>query len=326
LIELGAEEHALFLSCHHMVSDGWSMGVLVSELAALYPAFGAGEPSPLPELPIQYTDYTLWQRERLTGPLLEGQLAWWRARLRGWQVLDLPLDRPRPPVRRRLGKSAFGLLPAGLVEALHELACGESASLFMLLLAAFELLLGRWSGQDDFLVGTPVAVRSRPETEPLIGFLTNLLALRADLSGEPTFRELLRRVRSTVLEAFANPDVPFTRLTEEMGEGHDPSRPPLVQVVLNVLTFPSSPFSSNELPGGLRLEPLAAARLDARQDLGILVSEAAEGLALEVIYDAALFVPARMDELLRQYRHILDQAVRDPDARLSGPPCFEDTP
>jgi amino acid adenylation domain-containing protein len=326
LTRLGAEEHALFLSCHHIVSDGWSLGVLVSELAALYHAFGAGEPSPLPELPIQYTDYALWQRERLAGPVLEAQLAWWRARLRGCPVLDLPLDRPRPPVRRRLGKSAFGLLPAGLVEALRELARGESASLFMLLLAAFELLLGRWSGQQDFLVGAPVAARGRPETEPLIGLLTSLLALRADLSGEPTFRELLRRVRATVLDAFANPDVPFARLIEEMGGDRDPSRPPLVQAVLNVLTFPSSPSSGDELPGGLCIEPLAAARLDARYDLGIFVSEITEGLALEVIYDAALFVPARMDELLRQYQHTLNQAVRDPDARFSDLPYSEGFP
>jgi len=326
LTRLGAEEHALFLSCHHIVSDGWSLGVLVSELAALYHAFGAGEPSPLPELPIQYTDYARWQRERLAGPVLEAQLAWWRARLRGCPVLDLPLDRPRPPVRRRLGKSAFGLLPAGLVEALRELARGESASLFMLLLAAFELLLGRWSGQQDFLVGAPVAARGRPETEPLIGLLASLLALRADLSGEPTFRELLRRVRATVLDAFANPDVPFARLIEEMGGDRDPSRPPLVQAVLNVVTFPSSPPSSDELPGGLCIEPLAAARLDARYDLGIFVSEITEGLALEVIYDAALFVPARMDELLRHYQHTLDQAVRDPDARFSDLPYPEGFP
>jgi acyl carrier protein len=326
LIRLGREEHALLLSCHHIVSDGWSMGVLVGEVAALYRALGAGEPSPLPELPLQYADYALWQRERLAGPAVEAQLAGWRARLRGWRPLELPLDRPRPAVRGRLGKSVFGLLPAERVEALRELGRGESASLFMLLLAAFELLLGRWSGQEDFLVGAPVAGRGRRETEPLIGYFVNLLPLRADLSGRPTFRQLLRRVRTGVLEAFANADVPFARLVEETGADRDPSVPPLVQAFLNVLSFPPSPSSSNELPGGLRLEPLAAARLDARQDLGIQVSEAADGLVLHAIYDAALFVPERMDELLRQYVHILDRAGRDPDARLSGLPHLEGTP
>jgi pristinamycin I synthase-3/4 len=329
LIRLGREEHALLLSCHHIVSDGWSMAVLVGEVAALYRALGAGEPSPLPELPLQYADYALWQRERLAGPAVEAQLAWWRARLRGWRPLELPLDRPRPAVRGRLGKSVFGLLSAGRVEALREIGRGESASLFMLLLAAFELLLWRWSGQEDFLVGAPVAGRGRRETEPLIGYFVNLLPLRADLSGRPTFRQLLRRVRTAVLEAFAHPDVPFARLVEETGADREPSLPPLVQAVLNVLSFPpspSSPSASNELPGGLRLEPLAAARLDARQDLGLQVSEAAEGLVLHAIYDAALFVPARMEELLRQYVHILDQAGRDPDARLSDLPHLEVLP
>jgi len=326
LIRLAPEEHALLLSCHHIVSDGWSMGVLVGEITALYRAWGAGEPSPLPELPIQYTDYALWQRERLAGPAMEAQLAWWCARLRGWRPLELPLDRPRPATAcGHLGKSVFGALPAARVDALREIGRGESASLFMLLLAAFELVLGRWCGQEDFLVGAPVAGRGRPETEPLIGYFVNLLPLRADLSGRLTFRQLLRRVRTAVLDAFANPDVPFVRLAEEAAADR-PSLPPLVQAVLNVLSFPSSPvspFPNDELPGGLQIEPLAAARLYARQDLRLQVSEAAEGLVLHAIYDAALFLPARMEELLRHYVHILDQAGRDPDALLSDLPYSE---
>ncbi|HLL48050.1 MAG TPA: condensation domain-containing protein, partial [Longimicrobiaceae bacterium] len=217
LLRLGAEEHVLVLCVHHVVSDGWSMGVLFGELSALYGAFARGEPSPLAELPIQYADYAVWQREHLSGEVLERQLAYWTRRLAGApSLLELPTDRPRPAAQSFRGARLRFELPAGLVDALGELARREDATLYMVLAAAFQLLLSRWSGQEDLVVGTPVAGRTHPETEGLIGLFANTLALRGDLSGEPTFRELLGRVRESALGAFAHQDLPFEKLLEEL--------------------------------------------------------------------------------------------------------------
>ena len=202
LLRLGSVEHGLLLSVHHIVTDGWSMGILFRELAVLYEAFTAGLPSPLPELPVQVADAARWQRERLRGPALEAQLAWWRERLGGGpEPLDLPLDRSRPAVQTFRGASVPWLLPTDLSGRLRSLASHQGASLFMALLAGLDLLLARWSGQDDILVGTPVAGRDRPELEDLIGLFLNNLVLRIDLSGQPTGRALVERVREATLGA-----------------------------------------------------------------------------------------------------------------------------
>jgi hypothetical protein len=212
LVRLGPEEHILILTMHHIVSDEWSQGVLFRELAILYEAHLAGDRAALPDLPIQYADYALWQREWLQGERLERELTYWRERLRGAPpVLELPTDRPRPPVQTFRGAKQSVLLPGRIGQGLRALSRSEKVTLYMTLLAAFQTLLARYTGQDDIVVGSPIAGRTRTETEGLIGFFVNTLALRTDLSGDPTFRELLRRVREVAFGAFEHQDLPYSR-------------------------------------------------------------------------------------------------------------------
>jgi condensation domain-containing protein len=247
LLRLGAEEHVLLLTMHHIVSDGWSMGVLVRELAALYEAFRRGEPSPLGELPVQYADYAVWQREWLSGEVLEEQLDYWRRQLAGAPpALGLPTDRPRPQVATYHGAVEKFELSAELSESLKKLGRSEGATPFMTLLAAFYALLYRYSGQEEIVVGSPVAGRTRAETEGLIGFFVNTLALRTDLRGNPRFVELLKRVREVCLGAYGHQEVPFEKLVAELQPGRDMSRHPFFQVMFVLQNVPLEPL---ELPG-----------------------------------------------------------------------------
>src|SRR5215210_2339649 len=195
LLQLGEEEYVLLVTMHHVVSDGWSMGVFWRELGALYDAFSRSEPSPLAELPVQYADYALWQRQWLRGEVLEEQLGYWKEQLADVGALELPTDHPRPAVRTHLGARQELVLPGSLTHALKELSRQEGTTLFMVLLGAFQALLARYSGQEDVAVGSPIAGRTRSEIEELIGFFVNTLVLRTDLSGDPSFREVLSRVR-----------------------------------------------------------------------------------------------------------------------------------
>jgi amino acid adenylation domain-containing protein len=310
LLQLGEEEHALGLEAHHIVADGWSLGVLVRELTALY----AGET--LPELPIQYADYAAWQRERLTGEALEEQIAWWRERLAGSPPsLDLPTDRSRPAVQTFHGGHATCWLPAALTDRLRSLAGGAGASLFMVLLAAVQLLLARWSGQEDVPVGSPIAGRTRREVEGLIGIFLNHLVLRTDLSGDLAFRELLGRVREVAVGAYAHQDLPFEKLLAELEPQRDLSRTPLFQVFFNLLSFPTSAV---RLPG-LTVEALdAASEPQSKFDLTFYLAEQEGGLRIDLVYNADLFDAARMDEALAQYRLLLEQAADDPAARIGS--------
>ncbi|HET6345942.1 MAG TPA: condensation domain-containing protein, partial [Myxococcota bacterium] len=216
LVRLAEDEHLLVLVLHHIVSDGWSTGILVRELTALYQAFSTGASSPLAELPIQYADYAVWQREWLQGAVLEEQLAYWREQLGGeLSVLELPTDRPRPPVQSYRGGQHSFTLTEELSYKLRELSRSEGVTLYMLLLAGFQALLNRYSGQEEVFVGTDVANRQRAEVEGLIGFFVNMLVLRGDLSGDPSYLELLARVRERALGAYAHQDVPFEKLVEE---------------------------------------------------------------------------------------------------------------
>ena len=236
LIRVAASTHLLVLVMHHIVSDGWSMGVLWRELTALY----AGHGEQLPALPVQYADYAQWQRETLQGAALDQQLAYWRTRLAGLPPLELPTDRPRPPVQGYRGARHPVALPAQLSAALNELSRRERVTPYMLLLAAFQVLLARYSGQEDIAVGSPIAGRSRREFEGLIGFFVNTLVLRSDLSGNPRFRELLARVREHALDAYAHQEVPFEKLVEELKPQRDLSRSPLIQAM----------FALQNAPGG----------------------------------------------------------------------------
>jgi amino acid adenylation domain-containing protein len=313
LLKLGPEEHALLLDMHHIVSDGWSFGIFFRELGALYGAFRERRPSPLPELPVQFADFAVWQREWLReGPVLDEQIAWWRERLAGCPpALELPTDRPRPAVQSHRGGRVVKRLPPDLVARLRELSRREGVSMFMTLLAGFQLLLSRLSGQDDVVVGSPSAGRGRTEIEGLIGLFLNTLVLRTDLSGDPTFRELLVRVRDGVLGAYRYQDLPFERLLEDLKPERQLSRTPIFQVLFNYVSLSDLTM---ELPG-LTVEPLRLDESDAKFDFTIYVRELPDTLVLDLVYNADLFEPGRMEELLRQLEHLMAQAAAAPESR-----------
>ncbi|HVF55927.1 MAG TPA: amino acid adenylation domain-containing protein, partial [Pyrinomonadaceae bacterium] len=255
LLKLADDEHVLLVTMHHIVSDGWSLGVLIKEVAALYESFVKGEESPLAELKVQYADYAAWQREWLQGEVLGNQLSYWKRQLDGAShVLELPTDRPRPPVQTYRGAHEKFELSESLTERLKSLSRREGVTLYMTLLAAFQTLLARYTAQEDILVGADIANRQRGETEELIGFFVNLLALRGDLSGDPTFTELLGRTREACLAAYAHQELPFEKLVEELDVKRDLSRAPLFQVLFVLQNAPMPPV---EL-GGLVMTPLAA--------------------------------------------------------------------
>src|SRR5205085_1638025 len=253
LLKLSAEEHIILLTMHHIVSDGWSMGVLVREVAALYEAYVEGRESPLAELTIQYADFALWQQEWLSGEVLDGQLQYWKRQLGGAPaVLDLPTDRIRPTLQSYRGAVQPLALSTEVSEALKALGRRESVTLFMTLLAAFQTLLYRYVRQDEIVVGSPIANRNRAETEQLIGFFVNTLVLRTDMSGDPSFRELLGRVREVALGAYEHQDVPFEQLVDELVTDRDRSRTPLFQVLFNYAAGDGEDrgVAADELAGG----------------------------------------------------------------------------
>jgi len=313
LYRLGPLEHVALLVMHHIISDGWSMGVLFSELTGLYTAFHEGKSSPLPRLPIQYADYAAWQRFWLRGEVLEEQLAYWKKNLAGLPpVLELPTDRPRPAVQTSRGAVLTFQIPPDLAGAARELARDENATIFMILLAVFKVLLARYSGQEDIPVGTALANRTRAEVEGLIGFFVNTLVLRADLSGEPSFRELLERVRETCLGAYAHQDLPFEVLVETLQPQRDLSHNPLFQVMF--VLDPPIPESSR-LPG-LSVTALEAHPGTATFDLTLSLSNAPDGLRGSLEYNTDLWDAATMARLVEHYQAILAAVTRDPEEPL----------
>ena len=269
---------------HHIISDGWSMGILYRELSALYEAFLKGMPSPLPELPIQYADFAVWQREWLQGKNLEEQLTFWKEQLRDITSLQLPTDHPRPPVQTFHGATHTVQLPKELTEALQGLSRKEGVTLFMTLLTAFQGLLHRYTGQDDIVVGTPIANRNREEIEGLIGFFVNTLVMRTDTSGNPVFRELLKQVRKSTLDAYANQDLPFEKLIMELNPERDLSRNPIFQVMF---ILQNVPVSIPEL-SGLTLSRMGIETTRTRFDLEVHLRETAEGLKCTFVYNTDL--------------------------------------
>jgi amino acid adenylation domain-containing protein len=320
LLRLGEDEHALLFTMHHIVSDGWSMRVLVDEVAALYGAFVMGEASPLPELPVQYPDYAAWQREWLTGETLEEQLEYWRVRLSGAPpLLKLPTDRPRPPVQSSRGATYRMRLPAELPARLRALSRDEDATLFMLTLAAFKALLVRYTGQEDVSVGTPTAGRYCVELEQLIGFFVNTLVLRTDASGDPSFRELLARVRETCLGAYAHQDVPFERLVEELQPERDLSHTPLFQVMFDLQNAEEGKGVS--LPG-LRASGIEAENRTAKFDLTLSLLSGPEGTAASFEYNTDLFDAPTIERMAAHLTRLLEGATADPTLRLSELPLL----
>jgi amino acid adenylation domain-containing protein/FkbM family methyltransferase len=321
LLRLGEEEHVLLLTMHHIISDGWSSTVLVRELATLYEGFSKGEPAALPELPIQYADYAVWQREWLRGEALEAQLAYWRTQLAGAPPsLELPTDRPRPAVQTFNGAAVNFALSRELSESLAALARREGATLYMTLLAAFELFLSRYSGQTDFLVGGDIAGRTRVETEGLIGFFVNMLVLRADLSGDPTFRELLARVRAAALGAYAHQDLPFEKLVEELQAPRELSRNPLFQVLF---TLQNASRERLEAPG-LELEAIAASGRPAKFDLTLAMRETEAGLLGVFEYNTDLFDDETVRRMARHFETLLEAAAREPARKVFDLPLLSE--
>jgi len=320
LLRLGGSDHLLVLNFHHGVCDGWSLGVLMEELPALYRAFAAGLASPLPELPVQYADFAAWQRQWLAGELLAAQLAFWQRRLAGAPpLLDLPSDRPRPAIQRPAGGVHPFLLPAELRQRLAALSRRSGVTLFMALLAAWKLLLARTSGQQDIVVGTPVAGRNHLLIERLIGVFVNTLAIRTDLSGDPSFTELLARLRESVLSAFAHQDLPFERLVGELQLGRDLSRTPLFQVVFAMQHARLPPAGLPELRFAPAPLPSGTAKFDLAADLA---DTGGGGLAGSLEYRRDLFERVTMQRLAGHFLEVLAGAAGDPGLPISRLPVL----
>ena len=322
LVRLRDDEYVLLLAMHHIVSDAWSMGVLIGEIVALYEGYAAGREVALPPLPIQYADFAAWQREWLKGDVLDEQFAYWRQQLGGsLPILKIPGDRPRPALQTYNGSSLSFPLSPDLSQALKSLCKAEGVTLFMMLLTAFKVFLYRYTGQEDLIVGSPIANRHRHELESLIGFFINTLAMRTNLSGNPTFRELLKLVRETALGAYAHQDLPFEYLVEQLQPNRDLSHSPLVQVVL---VLQNTPERKVKLPG-LVVTPLKYQAETAKFDLTLYFDELGPELHGTFEYNTDLFDRDTIARMGRHVRTLLEGIVADPSARISELPLLTQT-
>ncbi|CCV10740.1 conserved hypothetical protein [Mesorhizobium sp. STM 4661] len=337
LIRLGREEHVLLLTMHHIVSDGWSIGILYAELKQLYEAFREHRASPLEELPVQYGDFAAWQRRGVEEGELEHQIIYWTRHLEKLPpACTFPMDRPRPAVQPYRGAIQQVLIDRQLIDRLKALSRSQNVTMFMIFLAAFKTLLFRYNGQDDCVVGAPIANRPGKELESLIGFFANTLVLRTTLAGDPSFVELLGRIRSTALGAYAHQDVPLERIVEELKVARDPSRTPLFQVMFafqNVpeMRGPASPASpaidrsarpSFDLAPGLTAQPFRADTMTAKFDLTLYLSETSEGMSATWQFNADLFEPATIHRLARHFQTLLEGISTDPGQKLSELPLL----
>jgi amino acid adenylation domain-containing protein len=314
LFRLAAEEHVLAVTMHHIISDAWSTNVLTRELGVFYQAYCSGSEPHLPELSLQYADYAVWQRKWLDGEVYAEQLSYWKSQLAGAPpILEIPTDRPRPAVRSHRGASESFHVDFAMLEKLKDVSRRNEVTLFMTVLAAFQVLLSRYSGQDDIVVGTPIAGRTRGETEGLIGFFLNTLVMRADLSGDPPFAELLKRVREVAFEAYAHQDLPFERLVEELQPERDRGSNPLFQVMLVLQK------TAVELPAfsDLTLDFLPNRIVTAKFDLTLFLTENSEGLDLMLEYSTDLFEAKSIKRMLHHYRQLLECVANDPERRIS---------
>ncbi|HEX6292585.1 MAG TPA: amino acid adenylation domain-containing protein [Herpetosiphonaceae bacterium] len=325
LLRVADDEHVFLLTMHHIVSDGWSMGVFVRELATLYESFAHDRPqrvpmpkghphgTGLPDLPIQYVDFAAWQREWLKGDVLDRQMAYWKEQLGGdLPVLELPTDHPRPPVQTFHGATLYFALPKSLSDALAGLSRSEDVTLFMTLLAAFQIVLARYTSQEELLIGSPIAGRTRPELEGLIGFFVNTLVLRTDLSGNPTVRELLQRVRKVTLGAYAHQDLPFEQLVEELHPERDMSRNPLFQAMFVLQNVPSQAQKLTDLT----LRYVEASSGTAKFDVWFSLEERSDGLGGIVEYNTDLFEEATIQRMIGHFETVLAGMVANPEQRL----------
>jgi amino acid adenylation domain-containing protein len=310
LICVDNADHAIVATMHHIISDGWSLNVFWRELGVIYEAYASGREHSLPPQTLDYPDFAVWQRERLTGRLMEEQINWWRQRLVGAEPLDLRTDRPRSPIGSFAGAQGMQVLGGELAEALRDLGRREHCTLFMTLLAGFTVLLNRYTQRDDILLGSPIAGRNRPELEHIIGFFVNMLVLRIDLSGDPTFRQLLQRVRDVSFDAWAHQDLPFEKLVEELHLERDLSRNPLFQIAFQLLNMDRP---TTERPGAWGEVHLGVAKFD----LTFTLWETGSDIACQIEYSTDLYEPSSIDRMGRHFCTLLKSAVASPDAPIS---------
>lgn len=317
LFYLGEHDHILLLTIHHIISDGWSIGILNRELSALYSAHTHGQPSPLAELPIQYADYALSQRDLLQGEALEQQIDYWREQLAGVQTLDLPTDQPRPILQKYTGATKRVKISTALTEALKGLSQRHGVTLFMTMLAIFQVLLHRYSQQEDIAVGSPIAGRNRPEVEGLIGFFVNTLVLRTDLSADPTFIELLGRVRKICLDAYANQDLPFEKLVEKLKPKRELSRNPLFQ---SAFVLDNTPVSNIQMPD-LETSIIPLSQDTAKFDLTLSLSEDSDGgISGTLNYNTDLFFASTIERIIDSFRILIEGLIHNPNQHISELP------
>ena len=314
LLQINAAENILVLVRHHIASDGWSSGIFADELGKLYGAFSQGLFNPLPPLPIQYADYAAWQRQWLQGEVLERQISFWREYLYDLPALELPTDQPRSENQSYRGARQAIDLPRSLIQRLTAVGRRENATLFMTMLAAFQVLLHRYTGQNDIAVGSPIAGRTRVETEGLIGCFVNTLVLRGNLSGNPTFRDFLRSVRLGALKAYEHQDLPFEKLVEELNPARDTRRNPLFQVLFVVQ---NTPKRSNAFPGLIAM-PVEIDPMTAKFDLSAALVERAQEMTLRVEYRAELFEATTIARMLGHFRNLLEAIAADPEQRIDA--------
>ncbi|MDZ7970786.1 MAG: amino acid adenylation domain-containing protein, partial [Nostoc sp. DedSLP03] len=314
LLRLSEEEHILLVTMHHIITDGWSCGVFLRELSTLYAAFFSNQPSSLPELPIQYADFTIWQRDRIQGEFLATQLNYWKQQLKGeLPVLQLPTERPRPNVTTFTGAKQYFTFSKALTDALRQLSQQADATLFMSLLAAFNILLYRYTDQEDILIGSPIANRNRAELEGILGLFVNTLVLRNNLSGNPSFRELLHRVREVTLDAYAHQDLPFEMLVEELQPERDLNRNPLYEVMF---VLQNSPVSVQEV-SGLTLRTLEFDSGTAQLDIFLSMSESQEGLTGCLEYNTDIFDSTKITQFINNFQTLLENIITNPEQRLN---------
>jgi non-ribosomal peptide synthetase component F len=319
LLRLAPDDHVLLLTMHHIISDGWSMGILVQETTTLYDAFVQGRPATLPELPIQYPDYAHWQRSWLQGAVLERQIVYWKEQLaHSPPLLQLPTDRPRPPVQSFRGATCSTMYLAPLLNAIKAFSQQEGTTLFMTLLAAFQVLLARYTDTDDIVVGTRIAGRSRVETEGLIGFFLNALVLRTDLSGAPSFRTVMQRVREVMFGALSHQDLPFEKLVEEVRPERTMSHQPLFNIMFVLQTAPIPPLALTELT----LSHMTPPSTTAKYDLDCSLAEVQGALAVSFEYSTDLFDAATIERMLAHYQMLLEAMVAQPDRPIDCLPLL----
>ncbi|MEZ2236929.1 amino acid adenylation domain-containing protein [Microcoleus sp.] len=318
LLQFSATEYVLLLNFHHIVADGWSIAVLIRELTSLYKAFAKNQLSPLPELPIQYADFAEWQHQWLQGEVLETQLAYWRQQLTNIQPLNLPVDRPRPPVPSYRGAREFLALSPTLSDRLNLLSKQQNVTLFVTLLAAFQTLLYRYTGQENIALGTPIANRNRRELEGLIGFFVNTLVLRTDLSGNPIFMELLNRAKQVSVAAYAHQDLPFEKLVEALEPDRDLSRNPLFQISFSLQNTPAAALELPELTWSAIDFDAGTAKLDLEFNLW----EDFAGIKGQLTYSTDLFDSDTIARMLEHFQTLLESIVANPNQRLSDLPIL----